>query len=101
MRKIFFMVIFLLSVLSSGLYAQDSSKFRCYLSTDIPLYFMDFADTDNTDDYYWGTGIIPSGLNLDVGLMYGVLGVAASAELSFSGESSGNTAFGVGRLFLS
>ena len=93
------LLIIMVIVISENLYADDNTKLRCYLSTDIPLYYMDFDDTDNPDDYYWGTGIIPSGLNLDVGLMYGVLGVAASAELSFSGENSGNSAFGVGDYF--
>jgi hypothetical protein len=83
----------------SNLYGKGNSPVKIYLSTDIPLFFIDIENTKVPENFTYGTGLIPSGLNMNLGVVYGVIGFSTALEISFFGEMEKNSAAGVGDYF--
>lgn len=99
MKKLITVILFLFLFIMQDLQGESRTPLRLYLSTDIPVLYIDIPNTKVPENFSYGTGLIPSGLNMSFGLFYRNLGFSSSLELSFSGDVDKNSAAGVGDYF--
>lgn len=75
------------SVLSfSNLYGEEKSPLEFYISTDIPVFYINVPDTRYMENFGYGTGLLSSSLSMNFGLFKGNIGFSGSFSFGFSGD---------------